>query len=500
MKQQFRTDVLIAGAGAAGLTLAIDLARRNVAFRLVDKLPSPFAGSRGKGIQPRSQEVFEDLGVIDRLLAVGGTYPPQREYREDGTYEDSPVTEYHRATPDEPYLIPLMVPQFLTEAVLRERLAELGHRPHFGCELTAFEQDAEGVTTHVMCADGEESMRVGYLVGVDGGRSYVRHALNIEFPGMTLGVRALVADVRLEGLGTDAWHRFNEGSMEQQTSFCPLRGTDMFQLQAPIPMEGDIDLSPAALTAWAAARIGRRDIVIREVQWASAFIMNARMADKYQVGRVLIGGDAAHIHPPTGGQGLNTSLQDAYNLGWKLAAVINGAPEKLLATYEEERRPIAAEMLGLSTKLLQAARDRAGRRRGRETQQLDLGYPESNLSLNKPARSPERVMAGDRAPDAPIRGAAGQPTRLFKLFQGPHWTLLGYHVDREAIAPRRGLHIHTVGVRGDIVDESGYVRDAYGVSAGDWVLVRPDGYVGAIVSSGEMAALRRCLNDVGIAA
>ncbi len=109
-------------------------------------------------------------------------------------------------------------------------------------------------------------------------------------------------------------------------------------------------------------------------------------------------------------------------------------------------------------------------------------------------------MAGDRAPDAPIRGAAGQPTRLFKLFQGPHWTLLGYQVDREAIAPRRDLHIHTVGVRGDIIDESGYVRDAYGVSAGDWVLVRPDGYVGAIVSSGEIAALRRYLDDVGIAA
>ncbi len=236
------------------------------------------------------------------------------------------------------YLIPLMVPQFLTEAVLRERLAELGHRPHFGCELTAFEQDAEGVTAHVMCADGEETLRAGYLVGTDGSKSYVRHALNIEFPGKTLGVRAVVADVRLEGLGIDAWHRFNEGSMEKQTSLCPLRGTDIFQLQAPIPMEGDIDFSPEAMTAWAAARTGRRDIVIRKVLWASAFNMNARMADKYQVGRVFIAGDAAHIHPPTGGQGLNTSVQDAYNLGWKLAAVINGGPEKLLATYEEERR------------------------------------------------------------------------------------------------------------------------------------------------------------------
>jgi len=240
--------------------------------------------------------------------------------------------------------------------------------------------------------------------------------------------------------------------------------------------------------------------VIREVLWASAFNMNARMADKYQVGRVFIGGDAAHIHPPTGGQGLNTSVQDAYNLGWKLAAVINGTPEKLLATYEEERRPIAAEMLGLSTKLLQAAKERGGMRRGRETHQLDLGYPQSILSLNQPARSPERVIAGDRAPDAPVRGAAGQPTRLFKLFQGPHWTLLGYQVERETIAPRHNLHIHTVGVRGDIIDESGHLRDAYGLAAGEWVLVRPDGYVGAIVSSGELAALRRYLDDVGIAA
>jgi 2-polyprenyl-6-methoxyphenol hydroxylase-like FAD-dependent oxidoreductase len=500
MKHPFTTEVLIAGAGAAGLTLAIDLSRRNIAFRLIDKLPVPFAGSRGKGIQPRTQEVFEDLGIIDRMVAVGGTYPPQREYREDGSYQDSAVIEEHPATPDEPYLLALMVPQFLTEVVLRERLAEFGQRPHFGCELTAFEQDAEGVTAHVMSANGEETLRVRYLVGMDGGKSYVRHALNIEFPGKTLGVRAVVADVRLEGLGVDAWHRFNEGSMEKQTSFCPLRGTDLFQVQAPIPMEGDIDLSPEGLTAWAAARTGRTDIVMREVLWASAFNMNARLADKYRVGRVLIGGDAAHIHPPTGGQGLNTSVQDAYNLGWKLAAVLRGAPEKLLATYQEERRPIAGEMLGLSTKLLQAFRERGGMRRGRETHQLDLGYPESSLSLKDAARSPERVMAGDRAPDAPLSGAAGQPLRLFQLFQGPHWTLLGYEVDRAAVAPRRNLHIHTVGVRGDIIDRDGHLRDGYGLASGDWALIRPDGYVGAMVSSGEIAALCRYLDGVGIAA
>ena len=114
MTRSSTTDVLICGAGAAGLTLAIELARRKVSFRLLDKLPQPFQGSRGKGIQPRSQEVFEDLGILDRVVAAGGVYPPQREYRDDGSYEESLVMERHDPTPDEPYHIPLLVPQFLT--------------------------------------------------------------------------------------------------------------------------------------------------------------------------------------------------------------------------------------------------------------------------------------------------------------------------------------------------------------------------------------------------
>jgi hypothetical protein len=229
------------------------------------------------------------------------------------------------------------------------------------------------------------------------------------------------------------------------------------------------------------------------------YATSARLADHYQVGRVLLAGDAAHTHPPSGAQGLNTSVQDAYNLGWKLAAVLGGAPEALLATYEEERRPIAAEMLGLSKKLLKSTR--AGlMHRGREVHQLDLGYTGSSLALERPERT-AGVLAGERAPDAPVRGAAGQPTRLFKLFQGPHWTLLGYETDRRSpIAPRPGLRIHLVGPRGDIIDDGGHVRDAYGLSPGDWVLVRPDGYVGAIVSGAEVSALDPYLAGVGVAA
>jgi 2-polyprenyl-6-methoxyphenol hydroxylase-like FAD-dependent oxidoreductase len=462
------TDVMICGAGATGSVLAIELARRGVAVRLVEKLAEPFAGSRGKGIQPRTQEIFDDLGVLDRVVAAGGEYPIQRTWAADGSHADERVVESGPPTPAEPYHLGLLVPQFRTEAVLRDRLAELGHAPEFGREVVAIERDDAGVTARL--GDGG-TIRARYLVGADGGRSFVRHALGIAFPGKTLGVRAMVADVELDGIGRDAWHRFNEGDMSAQLSLCPLPGTAMFQVQAPIPLDGDFDLSREGLEAFVRARSGR-ELHVRAVHWASAFHMNARLAEHYRVGRVLLAGDAAHVHPPTGGQGLNTSVQDAYNLGWKLAAVLAGKPDALLDSYEAERRPIAAAMLGLATKLLDAAK-RGDRRRGREVHQLDLGYPESPLAFAGVERG---VLAGDRAPDAPIRGAGGQPRRLFELFAGTHWTAIGWHA--EPIRARRGLHVHVFGR--DVADDRGHVRDAYALEPGDWLLVRPDGYVGAI--------------------
>jgi 2-polyprenyl-6-methoxyphenol hydroxylase-like FAD-dependent oxidoreductase len=499
MTEQFDTEVLICGAGAAGLTLAIELARRHIAFRLIDKLEGPFRGSRGKGIQPRSQEIFEDMGILDRLVAVGGVYPSEHTYGSDGSVLRSEVIEVVDPTPDEPYHIRLMVPQFLTEGVMRNRLAEFGHRAEFGTELVNFVQDSEGVTSRIRTSHGEESVRARYLVGVDGGRSFVRQALGIDFPGKTLGVRAVVADMHLRGLSRDIWHHFNEGSMALQVSLCPLAGTDMFQLQAPVPPEGEIDVSPEGLTAMIAGRTSRQGIVVEAVHWASVFSMNARLADRYRDGRVFIAGDAAHVHPPTGGQGLNTSVQDAYNLGWKLAAVLGGAAPSLLDTFEEERRPVAAEMLGLTTRLLDSAKQGI-RRRGREVGQLDIGYPESSLAMEWPERH-DGIRAGDRAPDAPMRGAAGQPVRLFNLFQGTHWTLLGYEVaDRAAVAARAGLRVHIVGKGGDLLDDGGYMRDAYGLAAGTWLLVRPDGYVGAVVENDALSALEGYLTSVGLPA
>lgn len=490
-------DVLICGAGAAGLTLAIELARRGVSFRLIEKVATPFPGSRGKGIQPRTQEIFEDLGILDRVVAAGGLYPRQRVYRDNGSYLDSDVAERVDPTPAEPYHLPLMLPQFLTEHIMRERLRELGQGVAFGCELLGFEQDDSGVTAHIAGPAGVQALRACYLVGADGGRSFVRKTLGVGFPGNTLGVRAVVADVMLTGLERDAWHQFNGGDMARMLAICPLAGTDLFQIQAPIPVNAQADLSAEGLTALVAERTGRAGITVSSVSWASDYQMSARLAERYRVGRVFLVGDAAHVHPPTGGQGLNTSVQDAYNLGWKLAAALKGAGEGVLDSYEDERRPVAEAVLGLSARLLDAQKELGGMRRGREVHQLDIGYRDSPLSIELPARK-GGIRAGGRAPDAPIRRAAGQPSRLFQLFQGPHWTLLVHEADAERVKARPGLHVHHIGPRGDVIDTWGHIRDTYALAPGECVLVRPDGYVGAAFDGDRAAQLDSYLARMGV--
>ncbi|HEY4093471.1 MAG TPA: FAD-dependent oxidoreductase [Luteibacter sp.] len=491
-------DVLICGAGASGLTLGIELARRGVSFRLIEKAPTPFQGSSGKGIQPRTLEIFDDLGVLDRMAATGAAYPNVRMHHSDGSVSEAPAIEAAEPTPAEPYGTPLMLPQFLTEGILRDRLAELGGAVEYGHALVGFTQANAGVNAQVAGPDGEETVHACFLIAADGGRSFIRRTLDIGFPGKELGVRAIVADVNLSGLDREAWHRFGDGDMQRQLAVCPLAGTDLFQIQAPIPLEGDVDLSVEGLDAFVRARSGHDEVRVHAVHWASAYTMSARLADRYRVGDIFLVGDAAHVHPPTGGQGLNTSTQDAYNLGWKLAAVLKGAPPSLLDTYEEERRPIAAGMLGLATRMLDTLVTQGSMRRTRETRQLDLGYAGHSLALEAPLREAATLLAGDRAPDAPLLGAAGQRVRLFDLFRGPHWTLLGIDADRARITPRVGVELHLIGTHQSLRDEAGHFADAYGLGTGDWILIRPDGYVGAVVDAAHVDALLAYMDGAGL--
>jgi 2-polyprenyl-6-methoxyphenol hydroxylase-like FAD-dependent oxidoreductase len=263
----------------------------------------------------------------------------------------------------------------------------------------------------------------------------------------------LVADVRISGLDRDNWHVFPpRGEGDGFLAICPLAGTDVFQVVAQFPEGTAVDLSLDGIRQVVAARSHLAPEDVTEVRWASDFRPRAALADSFRSGRVFLAGDAAHVHSPAGGQGLNTSVQDAYNLGWKLGAVLRGgAPASLLDTYEEERRPIAAQMLGLSTSV-----HRGETKRGDATRQLGLGYRDSSLTEETRAEGGE-VRAGDRAPD----GTLGD-VRLFDAFRGAHWTLVAVGTE----APKLPEPIHII---------HGKVQASYGTGL---FLVRPDGYVG----------------------
>lgn len=215
-----------------------------------------------------------------------------------------------------------------------------------------------------------------------------------------------------------------------------------------------------------------------DLAWSTVWRPNIRLAASFRVGRVFLAGDAAHVHPPTGGQGLNTGVQDAYNLGWKLAS---GSPA-LLDSYEPERRAVAARALGVSTALMEkyADGDENAHRRGAETQQLDVGYRGGPLA----APGSGGLRAGDRAPDAPLVDANGEQVRLFELFRGPHATelIFGSGTARSAVPAYRILPAGSVASGSDLVDGGGHAYAAYEAAAGRRVVVRPDGYVWSIAS------------------
>jgi 2-polyprenyl-6-methoxyphenol hydroxylase-like FAD-dependent oxidoreductase len=487
------TDVLIVGAGAAGLTLAIDLARRGVRFALIERLAEPFGGSKGKGLQPRSLEVFEDLGVLDRVLAEACLYPPVVNY--DGRREIGRTATAARPPSEaEPYPNSLMLPQWRTEALLRERLQQLGGDIAWGVELAGFTVQPDAVQAELLTPAGARPLRAKYLVGCDGGRSAVRKALGLGFPGERRPFRMLLADAPVTGLPAGVWARWPQAT-GGQLSLCPLAGTALFQIAAEIGLEDEPDFRRESLEALVRARSGWGDLAIGEPRWTSVYHANFRLAEGYRRDRVLIAGDAAHAHPPTGGQGLNTSLQDAYNLGWKLAAVLAGADDALLDSYEAERRPVAAVVVQLSAQLLQAMSLRGDMRRGRDTLQLDLNYRASPLTLEL-RDEPRPMAAGDRAPDGWGLDQAGGRVRLFEVFAGPRFTLLGYDAEPSVLAAaqaRFGSALRPVqigrGEGAELRDRDGHIAARYGLEPGDLLLVRPDGYVMAAAPTSGASAL-----------
>jgi 2-polyprenyl-6-methoxyphenol hydroxylase-like FAD-dependent oxidoreductase len=475
------TQVLIAGAGPTGLTLGLELARRAVSVRIVDSANGFSTGSRGDGLQPRTLEMFEDLGVLDEIMSCGMGAPLMRVYAGGQVVWEGRMAEPVPPRPDVPYPNVWFVPQWRTEQILRSRLCDYGVQVQLGTGVVSFQQDETAVTVRL---DGGKTARAAYLVGADGGRSTVRRQLGVPFVGETdERLRMLLADVRVEGLDHDYGHGW---MLDGRTffGFTPLAGgADTYVVSTTAPR---VQPTRDGLQRTLEAVSGRTDVRVHDLTWSTVWRPNVRMAQRFRTGRVFLAGDAAHVHPPTGGQGLNTGVQDAYNLGWKLAAVLTGAPEVLLDSYQAERVPVAARVLGVSTELLDKHLhgDPDAGTRGAETQGLDVSYRHGPLTLDD--GSSATLAAGDRAPDAPYTHGDGTPGRVFTISADARWTLLRFG----PCSPRMDhTEIRSREIGTDIIDTESHIQDAYQITQGAAVLIRPDGYIGAITRDpGALAA------------
>jgi hypothetical protein len=249
-------------------------------------------------------------------------------------------------------------------------------------------------------------------------------------------------------------------------------------------------------------RSGRRDIRLHELGWSSLWRANVRLVDRYRERRVFLAGDAAHIHSPAGGQGMNTGIQDARNLGWKFAAVANGATPALLDSYEAERRPVAAGVLALSNALLKQAIEKRSIPTQRDASTMQLGISYRGSTLARDDRNETALLrAGDRAPDATKLMTVEGERRLFDLTRGGGFTLLSFGpMTAVEAAPYEFRAFHAVGQPtrpGDIVDCEGHLASAYGAANRTLVLIRPDGYIALISDAGEFAAVTDYFAAIG---
>lgn len=486
-------DVLIAGAGPVGLMLAGELARRGVAHRLIDSRATPAPWCKALGVQSRTLEIFDILGVADEALARGVCLRAANTHFQGECIQRVEIDG--KPLPGIPYAIALSLEQNVTEEILTKHLERHGGAVERGVDCLGIEQDEEGVTALLRSDKGEERIRCRYLVGCDGAHSVVRRGCGIGFEGDKYPDTFMLADVEVAWpLAPDESH-FCVLSEDDWLVAIPILGRGRFRLStrdadpptAVGPTHGLLGEQEAPTLEQMQAVVDRLapGATLSNPRWTSRYRISHRLATAYRHGRAFLAGDAAHIHAPTGGQGMNTGLQDAWNLGWKLAMVVRGeAKPGLLDTYDAERRPIAREVLRKTDEAMKSRQTTALFPAGRELLmrwgQLDLNYrggPLSEDHLGGP------LQAGDRVPDAPVTDAdGGNPRRLADALRPGRFVLAG-PVDlpgRERVQLRLGDDL----------------RDLFG-PADAVLLVRPDGYLG--FASRDAAALRGYLDRLSLA-
>ena len=508
-------EVLIVGAGPTGLSLAITLRRHGVPVRIVDRAAQPSTVSKALALWSASLEALQGMGVIERFLAEGQRLKALCVGEGDHRLATLAVGEGI----DSAFPFPLLLPQSRTEALLSARLAELGGAIERSVELAGLSQDDSGVTATLQHADGRtETVRTPYLAGCDGARSAVRQMLDIQFEGYTEPQTFLLADVKIDGGDLDHrsiylwWH--NGGTV----AMFPF-GNEIwrvFSMRGPDSPQGD---EPATLEELqhCVDHYGPSGLKLRDPSWLSIFRINERLAARYRVGRCFLAGDAAHIHSPAGGQGMNTGIQDAVNLGWKLAYVLSGAGDSdlLLDSYEAERRPTARAVIAAAaqkqhlsfgaSKLTSVIRNMAvsifgnipavHRKLQVELSETEFAYRDGPLvALASGRPGGKRTDVGTRARDASfVSGPDGRTMSLWPYLSAPRHSLLvfedeGHPIPLQGAVERAGDTLQILRLDGSR-DPGGKARSRYRLNGPGWVLVRPDQVVAARGVGADLAAL-----------
>ncbi|MGW0890107.1 FAD-dependent monooxygenase [Saccharopolyspora sp. NPDC002578] len=477
--------VLVVGAGPTGLALACGLRRRGISVRVVDKANGPVTTSRALGVQPRGVEVLMRLGALSDLPDQVLPLREVRMYAGGELTSSMPMDRMGTASGRSP----LLVSQVEVERALRERAADLGVRPEWGCELADFDADDTGVTATVRDDRGARTVRTGWLVGADGAHSAVRKLAGIGFPGVRVAEHFLIADVRaswpLDRQVMCSWSRGGD-----MVSVCPLPGADRWRLMGPAPEGTAGELDDDGILALVEQQLTRCTPHPREgidrVDWLSSFRIHRRLVDTYRQGRVLLAGDAVAIHHPFGGQGMNTGLGDAENLAWKLALVAeNRAGDALLDSYEAERRRVVSGVLKSTRfatwlvngegRVVTFVRERVvmplmntARVQNflwRNASQLGVHYRGGPLAARWRGRG-SGPRPGERVADVVCSQEDGSLVRLHEALQG-RWALLSGPGEDASLA-----------VAADLLGDGGVVRltPREGRFTGIW-LVRPDAHL-----------------------